>query len=81
MIRRRWRGLSVTAVFTLLSVNVYVHEGLFPLLIIAGAGAGALLLVAVEFLGSGYAVAYHAKTEQQRIAEIHAARRQKELTR
>jgi hypothetical protein len=75
--RRHWPAIVTTLVMTGLTVNVWVQDGGWVLVLIGGASIGCIAVVLVCAGASGHLVVKHSLKTQQAIE----SGKQKELTR
>lgn len=68
---RRWRPLSLAAVFIVLTVNAWRDAGTVVLLFLAAAAVGLLLVVAVVMAASGSSVVHHSRQVEKAIEKVH----------
>lgn len=78
-LRSYWPALSISAVFAGLTINVWVHDGAWPVLVIFGVALGGVLVLGAVGLFTGAQVVKHSRREAAAIGSGNHP--MKELTR
>ncbi|MBG0560747.1 hypothetical protein [Actinoplanes aureus] len=69
-LRRRWLSTGFTVLLSGSAINIWIQDGGKALIVIAAVSVGLVLVIAAEFLLSGYHVAKHSLVYQHELPRV-----------